>query len=110
MDKNQKQRIITSAKLPLLTDSVLPSLEDRKDFLDKQIDEVKKVIYRCVFEIEVYKDFMDNRDEAVQQAGEAEFKRRASELRSYHLTLKTLKRVRAELEETPTVEAVPTEG
>lgn len=99
MDKNEIARTLATAKVPEYKDADLPSIEERIDFIDTQIAEIKKVIFRFVFELEVYKFYMENKDENVQETGQSKYKENAVQLKSYLITLKGLRRVKAGLME-----------
>lgn len=97
MDKNEIVRVVQSAKIPNLSALDVPTLSKRVEFVDEQIGQMKSIIWRCSTEIDVYKFYLESPDHAIREAGEQKLKQTAAELKSYHLTLKGLRRVRASL-------------
>ena len=102
MDKNDITRLLKSAKIPTIPEKNLPPISEQRKFIQTQIDEVKKVLFRNQFELAVAKEHLINEDVNIQRAGEQTVLKIAAEMRSYEITLRALKKVLFELPEDET--------
>lgn len=88
--------------LPEVKDTDLPSLNDRQEFLDKQIEALKQNVYRYSSDIRAGKHYyekgMEEDDSAAKQVGQNRIEEAKANLKGTLWTLEIMKTLRADLE------------
>lgn len=96
MDKNELT--LLTQKLPKINEVDLLSLEDRIIHVDTQIGEFKKVLYRCLCDLEVAKNYASKDDSEAIEVARKKLVDTVSSIRGIKWTLFTLRDIRANLE------------
>lgn len=95
MDKNDKVNLFR--KVPKIAERLLIEPLERLAFLDIQIFERKKVIYRDLVDIEKYKFLADQDDQTAVQVAEGNTPESITHLKGLKLEVEALEKIRTDL-------------
>lgn len=98
MNDKKIKALLKTFKFVDITDAQLPPLEDRIAFVDEQINQTKNMLLRIQSEIATYTYFLEVKgDDVAQEFGENQLRGKATELKSYKLTLEGLEKYKQQL-------------